>query len=123
MTPRSTWVRRLLPGVLVVGLAALLGTGLSCGKHGPSAPKGGGDVPPSKVKLERLVELTRAGQKALTYHVETVGVLEAEGQTDIAAGVTGIVDEVLFREGDAVDADSVLIKVDQKRYRLDVEVA
>jgi membrane fusion protein (multidrug efflux system)/multidrug efflux system membrane fusion protein len=49
--------------------------------------------------------------------------LEAEGQTDIAAGVTGIVDEVLFREGDAVETDAVLVKVDQNRYRLDVEVA
>src|SRR5262249_13798099 len=49
--------------------------------------------------------------------------LEAEGQTDIAAGVTGIVDEVLFREGDLVDSSTVLLKVDQKRFDLDVKVA
>src|SRR5204863_4063548 len=122
MTP--SWLRRLPLGVMLCGLAAvLLATETGCSKHGKQAPKGGSDVPPSRVKLERLVELTRAGQRALVYHVETVGMLEAEGQTEIAAGVTGIVDEVLFREGDVVDPNAVLIKVDQKRYRLDVDTA
>src|SRR5262245_53190581 len=115
MTPRQVWIRRLPLGLLGGAVVAALLGGLGCGKHGSKAPKGGADVPPSKVKLERLVELTRAGQKPLTYHVETVGVLEAEGQTDIAAGVTGIVDEVLFREGDFVEQGAVLIKIDQRR--------
>src|SRR5262245_928005 len=100
---------------LVLG-AGLLLLVFGCNRHGKEAPKGGSDVPPHKTNLKRNVELARAEQRSLVYCVETVGVLEAEGQTDIAAGVTGIVDEVLFREGDLVDTDTVLVKVDQRRY-------
>src|SRR5262249_47358799 len=95
---------------------ALAAAATGCGRHGKAAPQGGDDRPPSKVNLERKVDLSRAEQRSLVQFVETVGVLEAEGQTDIAAGVTGIVDEVLFREGDVVDAKKVLVKVDQRRY-------
>ena len=48
---------------------------------------------------DNIVEVVRVLQRPIVYHVEQVGVLEAEGQTDLAAGVAGIVDEVLFREG------------------------
>ncbi len=96
--------------LLTVGLL-LLAAG--CNRH---ASQGGSQVPPHKANLKRNVELGRAEQRSLVYYVETVGVLEAEGQTDIAAGVSGLVDEVLFREGDAVDTDTVLVKVDQRRY-------
>jgi multidrug efflux system membrane fusion protein len=89
---------------------------LGCGRHGKPAPEGGDTRSPSKVNLQRSVQLTLVEQRPLVYSVETVGVLEAEGQTDIAAGVTGIVDEVLFREGDRVDSSKVLVKIDQRRY-------
>src|SRR5882672_171402 len=79
-------------------LLPLIATG--CSRHGKAAPVGGSDVPPSKVNLKRNVEMGRAEQRAIVYYVDTVGYVEAEGQTDIAAGVKGIVDEVLFREGD-----------------------
>jgi len=74
------------------------------------------DVPPSKVNLKRNVELALPQQRALVYEVETVGAIEAEGQTEIAAGVKGVVDDVLFREGDFVSVDTVLVKVDQRSY-------
>src|SRR5262245_29071643 len=94
-----------------------------CGKHGKPAPAGGDDRPPSKINLQRSVQLTQAERRALVYSVETVGWLEAEGQTDIAAGVTGIVDEVLFREGDEVDPSKILIKVDKRRYESALKLA
>lgn len=87
-----------------------------CGKHAKDASPGITNIPPHKTNLKRNVELGRAEQRSIVYYVETVGVLEAEGQTEIAAGVTGIVDEVLFREGDQVDTNTVLVKVDQPRY-------
>src|SRR5262249_50367802 len=62
-------------------------------------------------------------QQSIVYHVDTVGVLEAEGQTDLAAGVNGIVDEVLFREGDSVDPNTILVKVDQRRYVAAMKIA
>jgi multidrug efflux system membrane fusion protein len=92
-----------------------------CGKHG--SPLGGDDRPPARVNLRRNVELGRAEQRSLVYHVETVGVLEAEGHTFIAAGVAGVVDEVLFREGDVVDRNSILVKVDQRKYEAALRVA
>src|SRR5262249_51019946 len=48
---------------------------------------------------------------------ETVGYLDAEGQTDIAAGVSGVVEEVLFREGDWVIKDeTLLVRVEPRKY-------
>jgi RND family efflux transporter MFP subunit len=96
---------------------------IGCSKQGKAAPVGGSDVPPSKVNLKRNVELTVAQRRAIDYTVETVGILEAEAQTDIAAGVSGVVDEVLFREGDQVTPDTVLLKVDQRRYTAAADVA
>lgn len=106
-----------------LGGLILLVSAAGCGRHGKASPVGGDDRPPSKVSLKRNVELVQSEQRSLVYYVETVGVLEAEGQTDIAAGVTGLVDEVTFREGDEVGPKTVLIKVDQRRYVAAAKVA
>jgi multidrug efflux system membrane fusion protein len=96
---------------------ACLGLILSgCARHGKPAPQGGDERPPAKVNLQRNVQLARAERRTLVSTVKTVGWLEAEGQTEIAAGVAGIVDEVHFREGDRVDPSKVLVKIDQRRY-------
>jgi RND family efflux transporter MFP subunit len=103
-------------GGLFLLVAALAMTG--CG--------GGGAPPktnPSKANLRRNVELGVAERRPLEYFVETVGAIEAEGQTDIAAGVSGVVDEVLFREGQWVEKGTLLVKVDQRRYQAAAEVA
>lgn len=107
----------------VVVVTFMLALSAGCGRQGKEAPQGGSDIPPSKMNLKRNVELCQAFQRTLIYSVETVGVLEAEGQTDIAAGVSGVVDEVLFREGDLVDSQTILVKVDQKRYLAAARVA
>jgi multidrug efflux system membrane fusion protein len=93
-----------------------------CGRHGTAAPEGGA-APLSQVKLRRGVEVVQVDQRPVNYHVETVGYLEAEGQTEIAAGVSGVVDEVLFREGQWVDQDTILVKVEQRRYTASLELA
>jgi RND family efflux transporter MFP subunit len=85
-----------------------------CGGHNlPAVPA----VPPSKVNLKRNVELAKAEMRSLQYSVETPGVLEAERVTDIAAGVSGIIDEVLFREGELVTPETVLVLIDQRRFQ------
>jgi multidrug efflux system membrane fusion protein len=92
---------------------------LGCGNAGgASVPV----VPPSKVNLKRNVELGLAERRSLQYAVETPGVLEAEQVTDIAAGVSGIVDEVLFREGQIVTPDTVLVLIDQKRFTTQLDI-
>ncbi len=106
-----------------VVLVVLILTPAACSRQGHGAPTGGSDSSPSRVKLQRLVDITPVQQRSIVYHAETVGVLEAEGQTDIAAGVSGLVDEVLFREGDFVTPGTVLVKIDQPRYEADAEAA
>jgi RND family efflux transporter MFP subunit len=98
------------------GLALLvLVTG--CGRHGKEAPVGGSAAPPAQARIRRGVELTQVKQEKLSSYVDTVGYLEAEGQVDIAAGVSGVVDRILFREGQWVDGDkTVLVEVDQEYY-------
>src|SRR5690242_607499 len=86
-------------------LACLPASLLGCARGGHGAPQGGSTVTPAKAKLKRNVELTQASLEKMASSVETVGYLDAEGQTDVAAGVSGIVEEVLFREGDWVIKD------------------
>src|SRR2546422_984125 len=100
----------------LVGLLGLIATGCKQDTHVKATA-------PKKIVLERNVDLTTVQKKSLVYRVETIGVLEAEGQTDIAAGVTGVVDEVLFREGDEVRAGDVLAVIDKKRYQADQDFA
>jgi membrane fusion protein (multidrug efflux system)/multidrug efflux system membrane fusion protein len=121
---------RWKPSVRLASGLLWLAAGLAlagCGKRGKEAPVGGSDVPPSKANLKRNVDLARAEQRAVDYVVETVGFLEAEGQTDLAAGVSGVVDEVNFREGDEVSPEATLkrplILIDQRRYLAAAEVA
>src|SRR5262249_47690228 len=104
-------------------LAAVTAAG--CGKHGKPAPVGGSDVPPSKVNLKRPVELARVEQKSLSAWVETVGVIEANFQTEIAAGVAGLVDEVLFDQGDEVDPaeGKPLVRIDQRKFNAALKLA
>lgn len=107
---------------MLASLVVLIGLS-GCGRHGKAAPKGGTEVPPSQTKLKRNVDLTRAKHDSIEVFVETVGYLEPEAATPISAGVTGLVDEILFREGQWVERGTLLAKVDQKRYDAAAEVA
>lgn len=108
------------PCLLLVTI--LIGSSVGCSR-GTRAPEGGSLRKPSQVILSRQVELGRVQQRSLVYRVETVGMLEAEGQTEIAAGVSGVVDEVSFREGDEVGPGTILVKIDQASYKADAELA
>ena len=110
------------PILLLLLSLAVTGSNTGCGK-GVQAPEGGSAKKPSQVILSRQVEFTRVQQKSLVYRVETVGMLEAEGQTDIAAGVSGVVDEVFFREGDEVKPGTILVTIDQASYEADDRLA
>lgn len=104
------------------GMVLVLMMGCTRGK---SAPDGGSSVPPSKVNVRRNVQLARAVQQQLTYTVETVGLIEAEGETQLAVGVPGNVEEVNFREGMIVDPKDPLplVKVSVPLYEAAARVA
>ena len=111
---------------LVAGLLLCLAMGSGgCRKAGHQAPQGGSTVPPSKVNLRRNVQLAQVEKRPLISKVQVVGVIEPEARTDIAAGINGLVDEVLFREGDLVDPKyhQPLVLVDQRRYESQLRIA
>jgi len=108
---------RALSLLAAVCLAALPLALAGCAKQGHGAPQGGSTITPAKAKLKRNVELAQATLEKMTSTVETVGYLDAEGQTDVAAGVSGIVEEVYFREGDWVEKDqTLLVRIEPKKY-------
>jgi membrane fusion protein (multidrug efflux system) len=59
----------------------------------------------------------------MEYVVEAVGSVEAAEEISIPARVSGMIDSVNFREGDAVDEKTVLIEVALERYRIGEERA
>src|SRR3954471_22874348 len=109
-------IGRIRPIVVLGLLASLVAAG--CGRRGHEAPQGGAVVPLSKTRVKRNVELVQVKQEKMSSFVDTVGYLDAEGQTNIAAGVPGVVSEVLFREGDwVVKGQTLLVRIDPPRYR------
>jgi len=121
MCSRFSWLR----AAAAAGLGTLLVLPVACSRVGKGAPVGGSEIPPSKVNLHRNVVLTKAVQQPLVYTVETVGLIEAEGQTELAAGVAGNVDEVNFREGDIVDPSDPepLVRISVPLYKAAAEAA
>jgi multidrug efflux system membrane fusion protein len=106
-------------------LAVAFAAGLGCGKKGLPNASVGNTTAPSKVNLRRPVELALAQQKVIVSTVEQVGALEPKQMTEIAAGVAGIVDAVLFEEGQIVDPKDAtpLVRIDQEKYRTAHEAA
>lgn len=55
--------------------------------------------------------------------VRSPGTVEPQERVQVVARVDGMVESVAFREGDRVDADTVLAIIDAERYALAAEVA
>jgi len=59
----------------------------------------------------------------VTYTIEAVGSIETERETQVVAGVEGIVTSVRFREGDVVTPATTLATIDPERYRMQADRA
>jgi multidrug efflux system membrane fusion protein len=59
----------------------------------------------------------------LVYRVQALGSLEAQEMVQITAQVEGAVTQVLFHEGDRATPETVLLRIDPERYRLEAERA
>jgi len=59
----------------------------------------------------------------VVYEVKTLGSLEAEEVVQVTAEVNGAVSEVLFNAGDRVTPETVIVRIDPERYRLEAERA
>ena len=106
------------PGALLAigGLAAFTFGTLGCsGAGGSSSP------PPGRAPI--AVRTAPVTVRDVVYRIEALGSLEPDELTQITAQVEGAVSEVLFREGDRVTPETVLLRIDPERYRLETERA
>jgi membrane fusion protein (multidrug efflux system) len=87
--------------------AALLG-GIACGSDTEEA------VDVSKPVVVSPVELRDVAER-----IEATGELLAKDRAEVAAQVGGEITELLFEEGDAVEAGAVVVEIDPERHRLE----
>jgi multidrug efflux system membrane fusion protein len=107
-----------LPVVItVVALAALAA---SCKKGGGAAPSAQGR-PGSRARVMFPVEVAPVEVRSMVYSVSAVGSVDAFEKVQVTARVAGVVDRVLFAEGNTVAVNQVLVEIEPERYRLTVE--
>lgn len=69
------------------------------------------------------VTTIEAAAREIEYSIEAPGSIEAAEEISVPASVSGIVDAVNFKEGDAVDPVKILVEIEVERYRLGEERA
>ncbi|HOI44123.1 MAG TPA: efflux RND transporter periplasmic adaptor subunit [Candidatus Aminicenantes bacterium] len=74
-------------------------------------------------KITYPVEAREIQLRSLVYSVNAVGSVDAFEKVQVTARVSGVVDRVLFSEGNYAKVDQVLVEVEPERYRLAVEAA
>lgn len=102
--------------ILAAGLAASF-PACRKGTEAPPAAKRGRSSIVFPVET-RIVELS-----SLVYTVNAVGSVEAFEKVQVTARVAGVVDKVLFSEGNFAKVDQVLVEIEPERYNLAVEAA
>lgn len=119
-------VARVAPYWLMLGTLALAActqsearAGQSPASHGgPPAP---GNGPPAELRFP--VEVASVEARRVEYVVSAVGSVEAYERVQMTARVAGVVERVLFREGDEVKAGQTLVEIEPRRYRVAVASA
>lgn len=69
------------------------------------------------------VEVETIESRRIDYNVTASGSVEAFEVVQVTARVAGAIERVLFREGQEVEAEQVLIEIEPKRFELMVEAA
>jgi multidrug efflux system membrane fusion protein len=95
-------------------LPALLLSAAACSKtQGAPAPQ--------QAQPAIHVRVAPVKSEELVYRVQALGSLEAQEMVQITAQVEGAVSQVLFHEGDRATTETVLLRIDPERYRLEAE--
>lgn len=106
-----------------VSIAALAFAALpllaACGGQKPAEGPGGGARGPVRFP----VEVAPVDSRPVEYSIQAVGSVEAFEQVAATARVAGVVEKVLFQEGDRVQPSTVLAEIDTERYSLAVDAA
>ena len=104
-------VRSLLVFALVV-----IGCGGGCGAK-PAAPARG------RQPLSFAVDVLPVEAKKVDYIVQAPGTIDAFERVQVTARVAGVVDRVMFSEGQTVKQGATLVNIDGERYGLAVAQA
>ena len=96
-----------LGGLALLALSACSGAG--------SAPNAGSQRP------ALAVHTARVAVKDVVYRIKALGSLEAQDRVQVTAEVEGAVSEVRFHEGDRVTPQTILLRIDPERYRLELD--
>ena len=109
----------IIPVIVAVALAL---PAASC-KKGPAGAKGGAKAAFDRSKIMFPVETQPVALRSLVYTVNAVGSVDAFEKVQVTARVSGVVDRVLFSEGNLARVDQVLVEIEPERYTLAVESA
>ena len=99
---------RVLIPILLAGLSAACSSGAE-----PAGGSGRGGTRALNVRVAPVAA------RDVVYRVQALGSLEAEELVQVTAEVEGAVAEVRFHEGDHVTAETILVRIDPDRYRLE----
>jgi RND family efflux transporter MFP subunit len=89
-----------------------------------SACSGGGDAAVARQQRPALrVRVAQVAVQDVVYRIKSLGQIEAQDMVQVTAQVEGVATDVRFREGDRVGPDTVLLRIDPDRYRLELERA
>jgi len=96
---------------------------LACGLLTACRGSGGSDGKNRRGGPSLAVRTAPVVARDVVYRVQALGSLEPEELLQITAEVSGAVKDVLFNAGDDVTAETVLVRIDPDRYRLEAERA
>jgi multidrug efflux system membrane fusion protein len=90
-----------------------------------SACKGGQSAAATRGGAQRalMVRAAPVAVQDVVYEIKAIGSLEPEELVQVTAEVQGAVADVRFNEGDHVGKDTILVRIDPDRYRLEAEKA
>jgi multidrug efflux system membrane fusion protein len=107
---------------VVIAIVAFAVLAASCKKDGTPSPSAKGG-PGGRSRVMFPVEAAPVEARTMVYSVSAVGSVDAFEKVQVTARVAGVVDRVLFAEGNTVAVNRVLVEIEPERYRLAVESA
>lgn len=117
-------MKRLGMLLLFVVVGAVLAGGYWYWKGAPAQPSADGKAAAGKGKGAGkgrggplIVKTTRAVVKSMPVIIDAVGTVESEHSVQVKPQVGGVLEAVLFREGDLVKANQLLFRIDARTYK------
>ena len=86
-------------------------------------PGGAGGGPGGKAAPAVPVEVAEVVRRSISSFIETNGTLEAENEVDLVARISGPIVELLVEEGDLVQKDQLLARIDDEEIASQVEIS